>query len=219
MIKGFKNEGTGSGISRVFSDGGCAPVNPGGVGTYGFVVLRRSGRPRKIYEEGGIVGLDSSNNKAEYSSLIFALDFVITEYLKDPSLVSSEGVEFCLDSKLVVDQVNGDMRCLSSSLASMRDIVHNSLNVLPSTSVIWVARTKNARSDTLSRQAYRRFASDHPEVIARLKEQSWRSDEATPKQLSYLRAQGGTIYPDMTKGQASDQIAAIHLSHSNIERD
>jgi ribonuclease HI len=56
----------------VFFDGACEPVNPGGVASYGFIVLQDE---KEIYRESKIVaeGPEASNNVAEYNGLLNAL--------------------------------------------------------------------------------------------------------------------------------------------------
>ena len=61
---------------EVYFDGACEPVNPKGIATYGYVVYRNG---KKIREDCGLVGIGqgATNNIAEYTALIKALEYLI----------------------------------------------------------------------------------------------------------------------------------------------
>ncbi|WP_243674943.1 hypothetical protein [Vulcanisaeta distributa] len=58
--------------------GACEPKNPGGVGTYGFLILDEKGNT--IHEGYGIAcepGPGCTNNIAEYTGLVKALEWLV----------------------------------------------------------------------------------------------------------------------------------------------
>lgn len=57
---------------HIHFDGGCEPINPGGVATYGFTIKHESMKP---YHGFGVVGEGEgmTNNLAEYEGLLNAL--------------------------------------------------------------------------------------------------------------------------------------------------
>lgn len=79
----------------IYGDGGSRG-NPGEA-SYGFVVL--DGKT-VIYSEGKRIGI-ATNNVAEYSAVLAALNYLSTSKLE------YEVVNFFLDSELVVHQLNG----------------------------------------------------------------------------------------------------------------
>lgn len=87
---------------KVWIDGACAPINPGGTASYGVVV--RYGE-NVLFEKGGIVGTGPamSNNVAEYSGLIAFLEWYVGRDDKGVPRIHS-------DSKLLIRQMNGEWR-------------------------------------------------------------------------------------------------------------
>src|SRR5687768_5203710 len=82
-------------------DGACEPVNPGGLGTYGFVV--RQGERLLVRRQGAvpeIAGTLMTGNVAEYVALLLLLEW-LAGHPAGPARI--EG-----DSKLVVMQVRGE---------------------------------------------------------------------------------------------------------------
>ena len=70
---------------EVYFDGLCEP-NPGGVATFGFVVKRDG---KKIHEGHGLAGTpktpQATNNVAEYTGLIRALEWLVAQKVKENS--------------------------------------------------------------------------------------------------------------------------------------
>lgn len=98
----------------IFGDGGSRG-NPGEA-AYGFVVSRDG---KAIYEEGKKIGVNT-NNVAEYSAVIAALKYVSN--IKYPI----SNIQFFLDSKLVVEQMNGRWKVKNETL---RDMVTTAKNL------------------------------------------------------------------------------------------
>lgn len=82
---------------RVFTDGG-ARGNPGPAGI-GFIIRNSSGKV--IHQQGKYIGR-ATNNVAEYRAVIEALKWIKKDYRSPLS-----GILFFLDSKLIVNQLNG----------------------------------------------------------------------------------------------------------------
>lgn len=81
----------------VFADGG-ARGNPGPAAT-GFVVKDSSGKI--IHQQGKYIG-KATNNVAEYQAVIEAL-----KWIKSSIQYPVSSIQFFLDSKLIVNQLNG----------------------------------------------------------------------------------------------------------------
>ncbi|MDQ3853867.1 MAG: ribonuclease HI family protein, partial [Thermoproteota archaeon] len=101
-------------LIEVYFDGLCQPINPGGISCYAFVV--KSGG-RTIYSDHGIAvepfSQDSTNNVAEYTALVKALQWLLENNL------GSTKVEIKSDSQLIVNQLTGDYKVKSKRIMSL----------------------------------------------------------------------------------------------------
>lgn len=106
--------------------------NPGGPSSVGFVIRQPDEKPMII----GKMSPAKSNNQAEYDAIYEAL----TTYF---NLKNNPGctVEVRSDSKLVVDQLNGDMKCHDKDLARRRDLIREYVKALPvPINFVWMPR-------------------------------------------------------------------------------
>ncbi len=120
---------------------GAARGNPGPA-AIGVVIEDAEGRT--VYEASRALGM-KTNNEAEYLALIAAL-----EYLKD--LRASEA-DICLDSELVVRQLNGEYKVKEPRLRALHGQVVMLLNAVPRHTIRHVRREQNARADELANEA------------------------------------------------------------------
>lgn len=111
---------------------------------YGFVILRDG----VVVEEGsGHLEGVKSNNCGEYAALLNGLGRAI-----DMKLGGS--IEIFGDSKLVVEQVNGNWRINKPHLQLYVDSIHKLLKWFDSWSIQWVPREENEHADALSQHEY-----------------------------------------------------------------
>lgn len=133
-------------------DGACEP-NPGGVATWGFVVRQAAGE--LVYPGGGVVETRerTTNNLAEYVALGKGLGRLLEMGFKDePGKLLVRG-----DSKLVIEQLNGNWQCNAPLLVKCRDRCRQLLADLGwEWRAEWVPRDQNAEADALSVAAYER---------------------------------------------------------------
>jgi ribonuclease HI len=138
---------------EVFFDGLCDP-NPGGVATYGFLV-RKGGK--KLKEGWGLAcpprTPQCTNNVAEYTGLIRALEFLCTEKLDGPLRIRG-------DSDLVVRQVKGEYKVKSPLLAPLHRRVGELLGAFDDVAVEWIPRERNSEADALTNRALAEFKGD-----------------------------------------------------------
>src|SRR6267378_1451975 len=120
---------------------GAARGNPGPA-AIGVVIEDAEGRT--VYEASRALGM-KTNNEAEYLALIAAL-----EYLKD--LRASEA-DICLDSELVVRQLNREHKVKEPRLQALHGQVVMLLNAVPKHAIRHVRREQNARADELANEA------------------------------------------------------------------
>ena len=119
---------------QIFCDGG-ARGNPGPA-AYGFVVFENG---KVIYEEGGYIGI-ATNNFAEYTAVISALS-----WLKDNNY--KEKLNFFLDSKLVVSQVNGLFKVKSSKMRELLVKVRQLETSFETIRYNYIPRDRNQHAD------------------------------------------------------------------------
>lgn len=132
---------------EVWIDGLCEPVIPAHARTacFGYMIKKNG----KVVDEGsGVIGEGQkmTNNVAEYSALIQALERVRRLGLEGRMVVRS-------DSRLVVNQMRGEWKVKAPNimhlyskavaLAKDKDVVFE-----------WVPRKENTRADSLARMAY-----------------------------------------------------------------
>ena len=87
----------------------------------------------------------TTNNEAEYQALI--------EGLKAVSDWKPDRVELYLDSKLVVEQMNGRYRVKSPELAPLHKRASDLAKQFPEVSITHVERAKNSGADALANMA------------------------------------------------------------------
>ncbi|MDQ1280550.1 MAG: ribonuclease [Thermoproteota archaeon] len=140
--------GGSSKLIRVFIDGLCEPVNPGGVATFGFSVYRDS---LKLEEKAGAVGEGSSmsNNVAEYSALCEVLKSLLARGL------GGEEVIVHSDSRLLVNQMSGHWKARRGLYLRWHDDASLLVRGFKNIFFKWIPREENSEADALSRRAYK----------------------------------------------------------------
>lgn len=135
---------------EAYFDGLCDP-NPGGVATYGFLIKRDG---RKIDEGHGLAGTpktpQATNNVAEYTGLLKALEWLVAHKTKEPVVIRG-------DSDLVIKQVKGEYKVKSGLLAPLHGKVRELAEKLPDVRFEWVQRERNADADRLTNLAYAEY--------------------------------------------------------------
>ena len=137
----------------VYFDGLCEPKNPGGVATYGVVVKSEG---KTIFEGSGLAYAkpwtdEASNNVAEYSALIHALEWLRkNDLLASPIIVRG-------DSRLIINQMEGVFKVKAMRILALHQRASKLLSEFKNLHLEWVDRSRNAEADRLSRFAYRKF--------------------------------------------------------------
>lgn len=120
---------------------GAARGNPGPA-AIGVVI--EDGEGRTVYEASRALGI-KTNNEAEYLALIAAL-----EYLRE---ARAKEAEICMDSELVVRQLNGEYKVKEPRLKTLHARVTMLLNAVAKHKIRHVRRADNARADELANEA------------------------------------------------------------------
>lgn len=129
--------------ATIYFDGACLPFNPNGVATYGFVI-KNSGST--VFSDKGVASERGTNNIAEYTALIKALEKALELGYKE--------VEVFGDSQLVVRQINGEYAVKSETIYPLYLKASGLLENFEKWKIQWVRRDKNKEADALSRQAF-----------------------------------------------------------------
>lgn len=149
---------------RVYFDGLCQPVNPGGIACYAFVIEKDGEAIKSGY---GLAAepfsKDATNNVAEYTALIKALEWLLENGL------GSGGIEVVGDSRLVVSQLNGDYKVKNARLIPLFRDAATLLKKFKKAEVRWVPREQNREADRLTEKAYNQAFVDNPELFDKIK--------------------------------------------------
>ncbi len=125
---------------KIFTDGGSRG-NPG-PGASAFVVVNSD----KTIATGSKYLGEVTNNTAEYSAVILALDWLLTNFKK----LTVQNVNFVLDSELVVRQLNGVYKVKNDQIKILFDMVKAKLSNIPCEFTFSsVSRDKNKEADKL----------------------------------------------------------------------
>lgn len=147
----------------VYFDGLCQPVNPGGIACYAFVVKNQG---KNIHSSYGIAGepfsKDSTNNVAEYTALIKALEWLAASEL------NSDAVRVIGDSKLIISQLGGQYKVKSERILPLYRRARELKESFKNLELRLVPREENREADGLTNRAYREALEDNPSFRKRI---------------------------------------------------
>ena len=135
----------------IFADGGSRG-NPGIAGS--GTAVYNADRSQLLKEIAYVVGRKSTNNVAEYHGLLRGLEAAVA--------MGADEVEFYMDSKLVVEQINGRWKIKHPDMQKLAIEARGLLNQIGSFSLQWVPRAKNKVADALSNVAMDAAAKGEP---------------------------------------------------------
>lgn len=137
-----------SGKIFVYTDGGSRG-NPGPA-AYGFVAYDE--QKNKLFEGMQFIG-EKTNNQAEYRGVLGALEYIESR-VKNNKFENVEGVYFFLDSKLIVEQMNGNFKIKNEGLKPLYWEIREKIMFLGGKVVFeHVRREKNKVADSLVNKA------------------------------------------------------------------
>jgi len=119
---------------------GCAKSNPGLAGA-GAVIYKND---VEIWGDSKFVGINETNNVAEYMGLIFGL----RKALK----LNINTIQIKGDSKLIIEQMKGHYKCKSDNLKDYHEKAKEIANKFSKISYEHVYREFNKRADELSNE-------------------------------------------------------------------
>lgn len=137
----------------VFCDGG-ARGNPGPA-AIGFIVKDNTGKT--LVEEGKFIG-KATNNVAEYQAVIEALQWIISNSslceISSKCKYQISNIQFFLDSKLIVNQLNGYYRIKDTKLRNLIvEVRRLEQEIGGNVSYRFISREKNRQADLLVNRA------------------------------------------------------------------
>jgi ribonuclease HI len=140
-------------VTIAYFDGLCEPINPKGVATYGIVIQREG---QIVHEDSGLAfakpwSTEATNNVAEYSAVIHALEWLKVNGLQDSPIVLRG------DSRIIINQLGGKFKVKAPRLKGLHERAAKLVKEFKNLRLEWVDRSKNSEADRLSRVAYRKF--------------------------------------------------------------
>jgi ribonuclease HI len=136
---------------RLFTDG-AARGNPGPAGI-GVVIEDDHGM--RLQGRSGYIGT-ATNNQAEYRALI--------EGLRTAAAWKPDRLEVFLDSRLVVEQVNGRFKIKEKTLQDLCREAQEQLRTFPEVVVTHVEREKNRGADGLAHRGIDEWKAAQPQA-------------------------------------------------------
>ena len=155
---------------EIYFDGLCQPINPGGIACYAFVVKSDG---KTIYSDYGVVGEpfsnESTNNVAEYTALVKALEWLIANNL------IAHKVDIKSDSQLIVNHLSGNYKVKAKRIIPLYHRVILLKSKFRDVQIKWVPREKNREADMLTNKAYNKALQENPEYLDRVIKEERRS--------------------------------------------
>jgi ribonuclease HI len=169
---------------HVHFDGACQPPGGGGVATFGFTVEG----PGLRHEDKGLAVPPwtprATNNVAEYTGAIRALEWLGQQGYAGPVRVMG-------DSQLVVRQLKGEYRVKAPHLQEYHAQALQLARWFKHVDWVWIPREANTRADELSKEALQeewprasRYRPSRPVVPSA-------EDEESPDDISHESGSGG----------------------------
>lgn len=124
---------------------GASKTNPGPSG-YGGVIYDEE--MRILYKYSGACPGDSTNNFAEYYALIKGLDFALRNNVEDLKVYG--------DSKLVVEQFNGNWKLKSENLKSIYEQSQKLKKRFKTIQCYHIPRNQNKEADFLANKIFKK---------------------------------------------------------------
>jgi len=145
----------------LYFDGLCQPKNPGGVATYGFVILCGDD---VVYKGKGVVGEGDgmTNNVAEYNGIVKGLDYLLHTF---KTLLTGDHVTVKGDSQLVINQVDGKWKVKAANLRGFHSNATSLVKAMRDNGIIveleWVRRDYNQLADDLTNDAFHQYCKEN----------------------------------------------------------
>jgi ribonuclease HI len=131
---------------EVFFDGLCQPCNPGRTACFAFIVKKEQGNT--IYNEYGFAAHESTNNVAEYTGIIKALEWLIANNYQKENIVIKG------DSQLVIQQIKRNFKVKAPNIIPLYHKAMSLISKFKHIQFELIPRRQNKEADRLSNLAY-----------------------------------------------------------------
>lgn len=149
-IKQYNNNGvlsaTPQSTIEVYFDGLCQPYNPGGTACYAFIIKNEEGNT--IHREYGLAARNSTNNIAEYTGVIKALEWLIENNYQNQTIVIMG------DSLLVIHQIKKEFKVKAPTIIPLYRKAMSLISKFNHIQFEWIPREQNKEADRLTCRAY-----------------------------------------------------------------
>jgi ribonuclease HI len=152
---------------------------------------------------------DASNNIAEYTAVIKALEWTSQNSSKkgfDDDEINDYKIIVRGDSQLVIYQIQGKYKVKAARLVPLHNKVINLISKFKDIQIEWVPREKNKEADMLSNKAYQELLENDHALRKKISQHM-----ATEKQLELLRNLGIKPEKYLSKIEARRLISKMLL--------
>lgn len=140
---------------QVYFDGLCQPRNPGGTACYSFIV--KNGE-NTIYQEYDLAAHDITNNVAEYTGLIKALEWLLAHSYENQNIIVRG------DSQLVIRQIERNFKVKAGTIIPLYRKVISLISKFKHIHFELIPREENKEADKLANYAYTKVIADNPNL-------------------------------------------------------
>jgi ribonuclease HI len=150
---------------KLYFDGSCGPINPGGYMGYGFFLEDEEGTVLLEGNDFDFPHTNNSNNVAEYKALHLGLSQLL-DYLDIKNIKDYE-LEVLGDSKLVIMQCLGNWKIKEGYYKEMALKTKDLLSYIEKPFFRWIPREENTYADELSNRSAkeRGLIIEHPRFV------------------------------------------------------
>ena len=131
---------------QVYFDGLCQPHNPGGIACYSFIIKNEEGNT--VDSKYGLAAHNSTNNVAEYTGIIKALEWLIANNYQNESLIIKG------DSQLVILQTKRNFKVKAPNIIPLYRDALSLISKFKHIQFELIPREQNKEADRLSNLAY-----------------------------------------------------------------
>src|SRR5919197_1441004 len=144
----FDNSDSSESQIQVYFDGLCQPCNPGGTACFAFIVNNKE--ESTIHSEYGLAAYDSTNNVAEYTGIIKALEWLLKNNLTNENIIARG------DSRLVINQIKRHFKVKAPNIIPLYYEAKSLISKFKYIQFEWIPRDDNKEADRLSNLAYQK---------------------------------------------------------------
>lgn len=137
---------------KIYFDGACRPINPGGVMGYGYIIKNENDETVYSFSDWQDAHPANTTPKAEVTAAYKALEYLFDVTPRED--LDKISVEVFGDNRLVCGKMNSDKKAFSGEYAEIAENLHHLVrNSFKSVRFTWIPREENVEADALSTDA------------------------------------------------------------------